>query len=197
MKILNHQHIILASQSPRRKELLENAGLAFDILPAHIDESALAWENDPTAYAKTLSQQKAHAIARNHQTSWIIGADTIVVADQALLEKPADREDAIAMLTQLSNREHRVYTGVCIHHKEKGAGVNLAVETKVRFKALAENEIHWYADTGEPYDKAGAYGIQGIGAFMVQEIQGSYSNVVGLPVCEVISALAQLEVIQF
>lgn len=197
MKPLNKEKIILASGSPRRKELMETAGLDFDIIPADIDESALPFKGDPGAYARQLSLKKAQAVAVDHPHTWTIGADTIVVVDDQLLGKPENKDDALAMLQRLSGESHSVYTGFSIVHPADETLFSRAVETKVRFKYLSQEEIIWYANTKEPYDKAGAYGIQGIGAFIVKQIKGSYTNVVGLPVCELIQALAGFGVIRF
>jgi len=173
------------------------AGLKFDISAADIDEDAVPYGGDPGAYVQILSAKKAEAVALKYPDAWTIGADTIVVVDNAILGKPKDRKAALSMLGQLNHRTHSVFTGFCIMRPAKNTALTRAVETQVRFKALTPEEISWYADTGEPYDKAGGYGIQGVGAFMVQEINGSYSNVVGLPVCELIQTLAQLKIIQF
>lgn len=197
VKQIRQQKLVLASQSPRRKELLLNAGLSFEIRAADIDEEGVEYKGDPAGFAKTLARLKADHIAGSHPGAWTIGADTIVVADATVLGKPKNREDAINMLGMLSGQSHSVFTGYAVTHPDKGIQVSEAVETRVVFKNLSPEEIHWYADTGEPYDKAGAYGIQGIGAFMVREITGSYSNVVGLPVCEVIETLARLGIIEF
>ncbi len=173
------------------------AGLVFDIQPSDIDEEGVSYEGHPAEYAKTLSTLKASAVAKDHPDSWIIGADTIVVADNHILGKPKTRDDAKLMLSSLAGRSHFVYTGFCIVHNAKKVQTASAVETTVVFKSLTDAEICWYADTDEPYDKAGAYGIQGIGGFMVKEIQGSYSNVVGLPVCEILEAMAKLDIIRY
>ncbi|WDP93050.1 MAG: septum formation protein Maf [Desulfobacter sp.] len=197
MEIINTEKIILASGSPRRKELMQTAGLVFDIIPADIDESSIPFNGDPGAYVQNLSARKAEAIAMNHPNAWTVGADTIVVADNTILGKPRDKNDAVAMLTALSGRNHSVFTGFSVIRPAGDISFTQSVETIVTFKPLSREEILWYAGTQEPYDKAGGYGIQGIGSFMVQEIAGSYSNVVGLPVCELIQTLAQLRVIQF
>ncbi len=176
---------------------MTSAGLAFDIIPADIDESAVPFNGSPGAYVEILSTQKAQAVARRHPSAWTIGADTIVVLDNTILGKPMDKAGAMDMLAALSGKTHVVYTGFSIIHPETNITRTQAVETQVTFKPLSNEEIQWYTDTQEPYDKAGGYGIQGIGAFMVKRIQGSYSNVVGLPVCELIETLTQLGVIQF
>ena len=196
-KQLNTEHVILASASPRRKELLTHAGLVFDIRAADIDEEGVPYEGNPAVFAKTLSSLKARAVAHEAPKAWVIGADTIVVADNTILGKPRDRADAQDMLTVLSGRGHQVYTGYTIVNQAKGISMSAVVLTQVIFKHLSAEQIRWYAGTEEPYDKAGAYGIQGIGGFMVKEIKGSYSNVVGLPVCEILETMAQLNMIRY
>lgn len=197
MNQINNEKIILASQSPRRQELLTQAGLSFEIIAAEIDEKALAVSKNPASYAQTLSQMKADHIGKTQPQAWIIGADTIVVVDNTVLGKPENKTAAVTMLKALNNKPHSVFTGFTVCHPSRQISISKAVETRVVFKDLTNEEIQWYADTNEPYDKAGGYGIQGIGAFMVREITGSYSNVVGLPMCEIIETLSDLEIIQF
>jgi len=193
---ITQEHIILASKSPRRKELLEQAGLVLDILSANIDEKSTPLSN-PEDYVKTLSRIKAECVKNSQPDSWIIGADTIVVVDGAILGKPESQDDAIHMLTMLNDRSHSVFTGFTICCQARKKTISKTIETRVVFKHLSQKEIQWYTATNEPYDKAGAYGIQGIGSFMIREIAGSYSNVVGLPICEVMEALMELDIIQF
>lgn len=193
----NQEKIILASQSPRRQDLLTQAGLTFEILPSDIDEKALDAGNNPSNYAQTLSRMKADHIGQSHPRAWIIGADTIVVVDNTILGKPEDRGSAVTMLRALNNRPHSVITGFTVCNPFRNISVSKTVETRVVFKDLTDDEIQWYAATDEPYDKAGGYGIQGVGAFMVRQITGSYSNVVGLPMCEIIETLKDLGVIKF
>jgi septum formation protein len=197
MKTINKENIILASGSPRRKELMTQAGIDFKIHVADIDESKVDPGMAPKNYACLLSKIKAQAVAAHYPHAWTIGADTIVAVGNTLLGKPAGHRQAVTMLTQLSNREHSVFTAFTITRPNSNDLVTRVVNTRVRFKALSNDEINWYADTGEPYDKAGGYGIQGIGAFLVKEISGSYTNVVGLPVCELIDTLASLGAISF
>ncbi|WP_300464185.1 Maf family protein [Desulfobacula sp.] len=196
MKFINTEKIILASQSPRRKELLEQIGVNIKVFPSTINEATVSLKN-PEAYVKELSFLKATDISVAYPESWILGADTIVVVGDQLLGKPESKADAVEMLTKLNNCEHSVYTGFCVINQKKNAIVKQSVETKVYFKRLSHEEIHWYVNTGEPFDKAGAYAIQGVGAFLVKQISGSYSNVVGLPVCEVVETLKHLNIIQF
>ena len=127
--------------------------------------------------------------ARRYLQSWVIGADTIVCIGNQILGKPDSKNDARKMLMRLSGKLHQVYTGYCICCRQKDLLFTDAVKTDVRFKKLSDPEIEWYIHTGEPFDKAGGYGIQGVGAFLVKSIKGSYTNVVGLPVCEVVSFL--------
>ncbi len=191
---LNQEKLILASQSPRRKELLEQAGILFDVKVSGVDESKIAFSR-PDQYVAELASLKARDISVINTDAWVLGADTIVVLDNRILEKPADRNEAVGMLTELSGREHIVYTAFCLCHKQQNRVVEKTVETQVRFRDLTRREIDWYADTGEPFDKAGGYGIQGKGAFLVRSISGSYTNVVGLPVCEVIEELTRIKLI--
>ncbi|WDP86140.1 MAG: septum formation inhibitor Maf [Desulfobacter sp.] len=197
MTPINCEKIILASGSPRRHELLTQAGICFETLVADIDEASVPYKNDPGAYVQILSGQKAEHSACQDPEAWTLGADTIVMADNTILGKPCDHDHAVSMLTSLSGRAHSVFTGMTLVCPAKSMARSLTVDTRVWFKSLSQKEIFWYASTDEPYDKAGGYGIQGIGAFMVQKIQGSYSNVVGLPVCELIEILTELQVIQF
>ncbi|WP_286819381.1 Maf family protein [Desulfobacter sp. UBA2225] len=197
MKTINKESIILASGSPRRKELMTQAGIDFKIHVADIDESKVDPGMPAENYVCLLSKTKAQAVAAHYPDAWTIGADTIVAVGNTILGKPAGHRQAVTMLTQLSNREHSVFTAFTITRPDSDDLITRVVNTRVRFKALSKDEINWYADTGEPYDKAGGYGIQGIGAFLVKEISGSYTNVVGLPVCELIDALASLGAISF
>ncbi|WP_287126258.1 Maf family protein [Desulfobacter sp.] len=197
MKTINKENIILASGSPRRKELMTQAGIDFKIHVADIDESKVDPGMAPENYVCLLSKTKAQAVAAHYPDAWTIGADTIVAVGNTILGKPAGHRQAVTMLTQLSNREHSVFTAFTITRPDSDDLITRVVNTRVKFKALSKDEINWYADTGEPYDKAGGYGIQGIGAFLVKEISGSYTNVVGLPVCELIDALASLGAISF
>ncbi len=195
MKLIDTKKIILASKSPRRRELLEQLGLSIKIVPPNTDEAGISIKN-PEKYVKELSFLKAKNISLFYPNDWTLGADTIVVVDDQILGKPRSKTDAIEMLNTLNNCEHSVFTGFSIVNQKKKCIITQSVETKVFFKRLNPQEIQWYVNTGEPFDKAGSYGIQGIGAFLVKRISGSYSNVVGLPVCEVIETLMNLNVIQ-
>ena len=191
----DNKTLILASRSPRRQYLLEQAGLSFKIQPAHIEEKRNPHET-PEDYVRRLSLEKARHIGKKHPREWILGADTIVVMGDNLLEKPDSRDEARQMLQALSGRTHTVFTGFTICNLNMGRIITRAVQTRVRFKNLSPQEIEWYIGTEEPFDKAGAYAIQGIGTFIVKSIDGSYTNVVGLPVCEVIEILINEDVIQ-
>lgn len=185
-------NIILASSSPRRKELLQNVGVEFEIVAPYADESLLGPEN-PKDYVLRLATEKALSVSQNLEGDFlVIGADTIVVVDNDILGKPASEEDAGAMLSKISGREHNVLTAFCIARPKNNILHSEVVDTTVRVKTLEPQEIQGYIKTKEPMDKAGAYGIQGIGAFMVREISGSYTNVVGLPLVEVLEALDKL-----
>ena len=196
MDFINTEKLILASKSPRRNDLLRQIGIQVNILPSNIDEQALLFTN-PEEYVRELSFLKADHVAQSYPDSWILGADTIVISGSQILGKPRSKNEAIDMLNQINDRDHLVYTGFCVMNREKTALIQDCVKTRVRFKHLSRREILWYVETGEPFDKAGGYGIQGIGAFLVKEIAGSYSNVVGLPVCEVVDTLQTLNLIQF
>jgi septum formation protein len=186
--------IVLASASHRRRRMFEEAGIPFEAVPADIDESMRAGEA-PAVYAQRAAGEKARAVAaayaRSGRTPWVVGADTIVVIDGAVLTKPASRAEAAAMLGRLSGREHTVITGWSVG-RDGGPWIERATETRVRFHALSEAQIQGYAATGEGMDKAGSYAIQGIGAFLVERIEGDYFNVVGLPISLVTRALLEL-----
>ena len=174
-----HGLLILASRSPRRARLLREAGYEIDIVPADIDESRLAGE-EPRRYVLRVAAEKAAAVAPEAGDRIVVAADTVVFIDGLVLGKPADRREAASMLERLSGRTHEVLTGVAV---VRGTRVLDAVEvTRVTFATLDRERIAWYAGTGEPDDKAGAYAVQGIGSRFVERIEGSYTNVVGLPV---------------
>jgi septum formation protein len=189
MKNLNDDPLlILASSSPRRRYLLEQAGLSFSVIPSSIDETSIPISS-PEIYARVLAEAKADNVSEKYPEKWVIGADTIVLKDQTILGKPGSIAQARTMLKQLSGQTHQVLTGYSICCKVKNRKFSETVKTEVLFKNLADQEIEWYIHTTEPFDKAGAYAIQGLGTFLVKSINGSYTNVVGLPVCEVIECL--------
>jgi septum formation protein len=171
--------IVLASQSPRRAELIARLGLDFDIEPADIDESYRAGETPPE-HAERLAREKAETISRTHPHALVVGSDTIVVIDGDVLGKPRDRQHAVEMLTRLSGRDHEVCTGVAVALDGR---VESGLErVRVRFRTLDARTCEQYVSTGEPMDKAGAYGIQGYGSAIVECIEGDYFAVMGLPV---------------
>ena len=182
--------LVLASASPRRAELLRNAGIPFTVDPAHVPEEAAAHEK-PLEYAQRLARDKALAIFARHPDSAILGADTVVVIDDHLLEKPVDQLDATRMLRLLSGRSHQVITGVCL--VAPGFERTEAEITQVVFSSLSDGEIAEYVASGEPMDKAGAYAIQGIASRWAERIDGCYFNVVGLPVPRVYRMLRAAE----
>lgn len=187
--------LILASKSPRRRYLLSRAGLRFEVIPSDVDETAIAFQS-PAPYTEALSRAKVGQVAERHPDAWVIGADTIVVIDGTILGKPRGKDAARNMLRRLSGQTHQVYTGYTICCIAKNKYVTNVVCTDVSFKSLSEEEIEWYIHTDEPFDKAGAYAIQGLGTFLVKRINGSYTNVVGLPVCEVIEYLIREGVVR-
>jgi septum formation protein len=179
--------LILASASPRRAQLLELLGLAVERMPADIDETWQAGE-EAGAHAERLAAGKALAIAARHPDAVIIGSDTVVVVDGDVLGKPRDEADAVVMLMRLQGREHEVATGVAVWN----GSVHSAVErVRVRFVEFDETQARAYAATGEPLDKAGAYGIQGFGATLVEGITGDYFAVMGLPIVRTLALLRQ------
>ena len=170
--------VILASQSPRRRELLTLVGITHDVLPADIDETVWPGE-EPVPHCERLARSKAETLAALHPEALVIGSDTIVVVDGDILGKPRDRDEAIAMVTRLSGRSHVVHTAVAVAHQ---GDVRSGVESVgVTFRDLSPEIIAAYVDTGEPMDKAGAYGIQGYGATIVERVDGDYFAVMGLP----------------
>jgi len=186
--------LILASRSPRRHDLLKQVGLDFDVIPSRIEEDSIR-EESPQEHVIRLAEAKALDVGSQFPDRWVIAADTIVYIDSATLGKPRTRGEAIEMLRRLNGKEHWVLTGFSVHHFEKGRGDRQAVQTAVKVKTLTPAEIEWYVKTDEPFDKAGGYAIQGIGSFIIESIRGSYTNVVGLPLCEAIQMLERLRAI--
>ncbi|MBN9683990.1 MULTISPECIES: Maf family protein [unclassified Corallococcus] len=179
---------VLASASPRRKDLLAQLGLRFTVAAADIDETPMAGEI-ASKYVLRLAEEKARTVASRHPDAWVLAADTTVALGSELLGKPQDAAEARRMIGRLSGRVHEVFTGIAVAGRAQASQV---VRTQVTFRALSPEEIAWYADTGEPLDKAGAYAIQGKGGFLVQGIEGSHSNVVGLPLGETLALLARV-----
>ncbi len=175
-------NVVLASASPRRRELLQKAGVEFTVKVSDAEEH-IAPDTPPHEAVMSLARQKAQAVAKVCPDDLVIGADTVVVYDGAILGKPADEADAARMLRMLSGKTHEVFTGVCLICA--GKAETFYARTQVTFYPLTQPEIEAYIATGEPMDKAGAYGIQGRGCTLVSGICGDYFNVVGLPVAEV------------
>lgn len=194
-KSLSPHSLILASASPRRRYLLEQAGLTFSVIPSAVDESSVPM-GPIEDHVRMLAEAKAMEVAELYPESWVIGADTLVLIGDEILGKPGTPAEARHMLEALSGKTHRVLTGYCICCKAQERSFSETVETKVLFKTLTQNEIDWYLSTDEPFDKAGAYAVQGLGSFLVKRIDGSYTNVVGLPVCEVIEYLLREGVVR-
>lgn len=206
--------LVLASASARRKELLELAGFSVKPMPVQIDESPLP-EESPETYVKRIARAKVLAVVERIQQTmypeleivrldiggrmgresplrWVLGADTVVVLDGRMLGKPVDHEEALAMLQALQGREHVVTTGFCLYDMRKSKEGIQAVHTVVKFKKMTNSEIERYLGVGESMDKAGAYAIQGVGAYFVEAINGSYTNVVGLPLCQVVEMMEEM-----
>lgn len=184
--------VILASASPRRRELLENMGLEFSVVVSDADEEAVGKDSPPNIYVQELALLKAVAVAKKmkeNRDAVIISADTIVVNNGKILGKPKDEDDARRMLGELSGRTHQVYTGFCVVRINDAFTVCESVKTDVTFKKLTKNRINRYIASKEPMDKAGAYGIQGLGAMLAEKIDGDYFNVVGLPVSRLADVL--------
>jgi len=204
--------LVLASASPRRLELLEKVGFAVKAMPAVIDESPHLDEM-PDTFVKRIARSKVltvvdriqqtlytdpdqlrlqRGLRRDTPLRWVLGADTVVVVDNDILGKPADHVEAAEMLTRLQGREHYVLTGFCLYDMQKSKEGIQAVQTNVRMKAMSPKEIEKYLSVGESMDKAGAYAIQGIGSYLVDSLVGSYTNVVGLPVCQVVEMMDEM-----
>ncbi len=187
--------LILASQSPRRLDLIERAGVPCTVVPSHVDEvlPPPGTKTDPAKVCLLNARRKAEDVASRVEASCLVlGADTIVVVDGMVLGKPEGPDDARRMLRRLSGRSHDVLTGCAIVDNRDGTEESFVVTTRVTFKTLLEEEVAGYVATGEPLDKAGAYGIQGRGACLVAQISGSYTNVVGLPLAETLDILARM-----
>ena len=191
---MNSGRLILASSSPRRKELLESAGLEFLVMPGDIDESRLNGES-PGEYVRRMARLKGEMVSRDFPRDWILSADTIVVLGETIMGKPADRQEAAHMLGLLSASTHLVITGFCLLNPDLDLMKIDHVETRVTFRELSPKDIARYIDSGEVWDKAGAYAIQGQGSILTDRITGSYTNVIGLPVAEVLSLLRRQGVI--
>ncbi|TCW41077.1 Maf family protein [Laceyella sacchari] len=178
--------IVLASGSPRRRELLAGLGVPFEVKTSQVDET-FDPSSPPNAVAEELAHRKAKDVARQLDAALVIGADTIVVCDGEILGKPRDEQEAVQMLSRLQGRAHQVYTGIALVEVADGHVVRERVShrmTHVWMRSLSDEKISWYVDSKEPLDKAGAYGIQGLGACLIDKIDGCYFNVVGLSLVE-------------
>lgn len=189
------KRIILASGSPRRKDFFRDLGFEFEVITADVDETPHPGEQ-PEAFCCRMALNKAGAVAVLHPEAWVVGADTIVVIGERILGKPLDEDGALVMLGELNGNKHSVLTGyalVCVREKVR---ISRSVATDVYFHRFPEEVLEGYVRTGEPMDKAGSYGIQGIGSFLVDRIQGSCTNVIGLPVSELIDDMLRLGIIR-
>ena len=187
--------LVLASASPRRQDFLARLGLQFQVAPADIDETLLPGES-PEPFARRMAAAKAEVVARERLDACVIGADTVVALDGTVFGKPRDPDDALAILQALRGRTHQVITGVAVVCPTRGIGEVFTVTSEVSFAAFPDEILRAYIATGEPMDKAGAYAIQGRGAFLVRAIGGSCSNVVGLPVHDLVSVLLHHRLVQ-
>ena len=186
--------LILASASPRRKSLLQELGLDFEIIEAQVEEKPVAGES-PQDFVMRAACDKAGDVARENVASWVLGADTVVVHGGRILGKPGDAEEALSVLQTLAGQKHLVHTGFCLMNGKDDVLISRVVTTEVWFYPFSRDIAAAYVATGEPLDKAGAYGIQGSGGFLVERINGSYSNVVGLPLAEVVEVLLRYKVV--
>ena len=182
--------IILASKSPRRKELMSLIPIQFIIQTKEVEEY-ISLQDSPEENVKRLAKEKAQAIGKDYKNEWILGCDTVVVYEEEILGKPKDEEDARKMLSKLSGKAHFVYTGIALYNESKGKLIQKAVCSKVFMKDISKEELNWYISTGEPFDKAGGYGIQGFASNFIEKIEGDYFNIVGLPVCTIYNLLKE------
>lgn len=196
MSIAQSGTLILASASPRRVELLSLLGLAFATRPADLDEQPESGET-PREHVLRLAEAKALAVAGQAQHAWVLGADTTVTVGGRILGKPGSTAEAKEMLELLSGRAHDVFTGFSLIHRDRAVTIREVVGSEVLFRELSAAEVDWYAASPEPYDKAGGYALQGMGAAFIREVRGSYTNVIGLPLCEVCDALKRVGAIRF
>jgi septum formation protein len=196
MSITISSPFILASASPRRRELLRSVDLKFKTIPAHVNENYLAGET-PRQHVKRLARNKALAIAHQYPDAWVLGADTIVVIDDLILGKPKNKTQARQMLERLSGRKHEVFTGFSLSRTASRVTKTKVIRSAVQFKPLSKEEMEWYISCDEPYDKAGGYAVQGKGAYFIKAIRGSYTNVIGLPLCEVLDELKNIANLHF
>ena len=193
MPLLNVPRLILASASPRRAALLSQIGMTFEVYPSNIPETEHHHDTSPEVVTQTLASLKARTVAERYTDGVVIGADTLISFDNELLGKPDDDEHAKQMLSRLSGQCHDVVTGVSLFNLKKGKEKTWAETTQVYFRNLHQAEIEHYIKSGEPSDKAGAYGIQGKGAVFVKRIDGCYFNVVGLPLASLVEQLMDFQ----
>ena len=186
--------LILASGSPRRKTLLQDLGLEFEVIAAQVEEKPRDGEK-PEDFVLRAASDKAGAVSCDNPASWVLGADTVVVHGGRILGKPGDAEEALSVLLALSGQKHLVHTGFCLANVKKQVSVSRLVTTEVYFSSFSEEIAAAYVASREPLDKAGAYGIQGAGGVLVEKINGSYSNVVGLPLVEVIQEMLRYKLV--
>ncbi|WP_339250768.1 Maf family protein [Sporosarcina sp. FSL W8-0480] len=194
MQFISDNKIILASGSPRRRELLSVLGLPINVLPSNVEENVELIDKDFNDYVQKLAVKKAGAVAKMNPDAVVIAADTIVVFEDEVYPKPETKEQAEMFLRTFSGKAHSVFTGVSI--KAHGKDIVFSEETKVVFKELDDNLIKAYVDSGDPMDKAGGYGIQTAGVLLVDKIEGDYSNVVGLPLAKLVEILRRELIIQ-
>ncbi len=196
MHIAGNKQIILASASFRRKKLLEEAGLDFIVEPSCFEEDKIHF-SEPGKYTIALAEAKSDVVAHKFPDAWIISADTIVVTDDKIIGKPKSKKDAKEIFTTLSGKVHRVYTGYSVALLSEKKKITGYEKTYVQFKELSQDEIYYYIENGDPFDKAGGYSLMGISAFFIKSIKGSYTNVLGIPVCEVIDILIREKIVTF
>ena len=189
-----NQRLILASGSPRRKEMLSDAGFLFDIIVSDVPEEVIPNET-PEQMVKRLALLKGQAVAETNRESWILSADTTVVIDNQILNKPVDFDDSVKMLSMLQGRAHHVWGGIAFINNSKNYCETISVCSVVHMRALSLNQIHKYIASGECSDKAGSYAIQGVGASLIEKVEGSYTNVVGLDLCSVVKKFEQLKLV--
>lgn len=194
MIFTTEQKLILASASPRRKMMLEQVGIRFSVCASQLNEQHQPNET-PAALVMRLAIGKARSVAKNNPDSWVIGADTVVCLDNEILGKPGDRDEALGMLMRLAGTTHQVYTGYCLYHCTAAVAQHGYCCSQVRFTLFDRAYAAAYVATGESMDKAGAYGIQGLGSSLVREISGSYTSIVGLPLDSVIALLTRYRII--
>jgi septum formation protein len=191
---ITRSSLILASASPRRKDFLKQLGISFEVVIPAVQEEVFQGEGSG-AFVKRIAAEKARFVADARGDSWVLAADTVVVHDNRILGKPVDALAAEEILMSLSGHCHEVLTAFCLCHAGRGVEKTVAVSTEVVFTDFSNDIARAYVNTGEPLDKAGSYGIQGVGGMLVEKINGSYSNVVGLPLAEVVQELLQHGVI--